>query len=619
MKTRNNILESLIKLFIASQNEVQEVRQGSVVRGLLYSVASELENVYGELDQGLLNLYVDKATGQYLDSLIQGLIGLERKKATRSIGYVLIELGEPIDDSNINNLFFSFSRYDYSSDTLETNFNGTVKYMVSPSPDHKITLAIVQPQSTQTNRTDFLNDPQTGIQPLFSQYKEFIRSVYTSTGKPVRYLILPVATVETGKATTLKTTQAETMINIGIPARIVNLYIKQQAELDKYSVVDADGIAQLSVSPYPDSIFLGEFSNIKGGADTEPDDVYRGRYYSYMDSLSKGTAAAIEFGIKSGFPSTDIRSISTNQPGEVDIVVFSKKPVTPNIISSMEQLLEAYRPVGIKLNIFTAKTVPLIALMDVVSTNKSAAVEKIRNEFSTIVDNKNVGTALSYTELHEGLDMPEIDTLHNVFYGMLLSTYWFNLYKNTFTTIYSKFMPTLGTYTYQAVYRELLDNPQNVHLFDTTAGLIGYPLLAFVRAAKRVADPTTLEPSLSALVQAIQSCNAGVRDIDCLQTLPGGTVVTLQNLIDLLGEESAVYYRIKLLTIPNINHLQTTVAEPLIERVLLNDVINLTNLDSRPIIVKDFEKVIPAIGPLVSKGIYKNPEMVGVRSYEPID
>ena len=619
MKTRDNILDSLIRLFVASQDEIREVRNGSVIRGILYSIASELEDVYGELDTGLLNLYIDKATGKYLDALIQGFIGLERKKATRSIGYVLMELGEPIDDTNIDKLFFSFSRYNYESDSLETEFNGSIKYLVSPTPGQRVNLTVVQPQSIKTERSDFLNDPQTGIQPLFSQYKEFIRSVYTSTGKPVRYLILPVATVETGKATILKTTQAETFINIGIPARVVNLYIKQNAELDSYSVVDADGVAQLSVSPYPDSIFLGDFSNITGGEEQESDEAYRSRYYAYLDSLSKGTSAAIEFGIKSGFPSIDIRSISTNQPGEVDIVVFAKKPVTPNIVSSMEQLLEAYRPVGIKLNIFTAKTISLTALMDVVSNNNAAAVEKIRNELSLIVDNKDVGETLAYTEIHEGLDLPEISTLHNVFYGMELNEYWFGLYSNTLTNVYSKIIPSLGTYTYASVYTEILNNPQNVRLFDSASGLIGYPLLEFVRAAKKVPDPTVLSPSLSALVTSIQSCAVGIRDIECLQTLPLGTVVTLQDLIELLGEEAAIYYRIKLLTLPNINHLQTSVAEPLIERVLLNDVVNLTNLDSRPVTTKDFEKIVLSTNPLVSKGIYKNPEMVGVRKYEPID
>lgn len=620
MKTRDNILDSLSKLFIASQDEIKDIRQGSVIRGLLYSLASEIEDVYGELDSGLLNLYVDKASGKYLDALIQGLVGLERKKATRSVGYVLLELGEPIDDSNINTLFFSFSRYNYDSDALETEFNGTIKYLVSPTPGHKVNLTVIQPQSILTERTDFIPDPQTGIQPLFSQYKDFIRSIYTSTGKPVRYLILPVATIETGKNTVLKTTQAESFINIGIPVRIVNLYIKQSAELNTYSVADADGIAQLSTGPYPDSIFLGEFSNIRGGEDQEDDESYRNRYYAYMDSLSKGTSSAIEFGIKNSFPSIDIRSISTNQPGEIDIVVFSKKPVTPNIVSNMERVLEDYRPVGIKLNIFTAKTIHLTALLDIVSDNSQAAVERIRSELSLIIDDKPVGESLAYTEIHEGLDLPEIDTLHNVFYGMELSEYLFNLYSTTLTSVYSKILPSLGTYSYDTVYREILDNPQNVVLFDSSSGLVGYPLLDFVRAAKRVVDPSTLDPALGALVTNIQSCaSTSTRDIDCLQSLPPGTVVTLQYLIDLLGDTNAIYYRIKLLTLPNINHLQASVAEPLIEKVLLNDVINLTNLDSRPITLHGFEKVTLSTNPLISKGAYKNPEMVGVRKYEPID
>ena len=620
MKTRDNILNSLIRLFTASQDEIRDVRQGSVVRGLLYSVASELEDVYGEFDSGLLNLYIDKASGKYLDSLIQGFIGLERKKATRSLGYVLLELGEPLDDTNINSLFFSFSRYAVNSDSLETEFNGTVKYMVSPSPGQKVNLTIIQPQSITAERTEFIPDPQTGLQPLFSQYKEFIRSIYTATGKPVRYLILPVATVEVGKNTILKTTQAESFINIGMPVRIINTYIKLQAELDKYSIADADGVAQLSATPYEDSILLGDLSNIKGGEEVESDDAYRARYYSYLDALSKGTSSAIEFGIKNGFPSTDVRSISTNQPGEVDVVVFSKRPVTPNIVSNMEQVLEGYRPVGIKLNIFTAKSIHLTALMDIKSNNMQAAVEKVRNELTTLIDNKQVGQSLAYTEIHEGLDLPEIDTLHDVFYGMELSEYLFELYSATLTNVYSKLLPSVGSYTYANIYREILDNPQNVVLFNGSTGLTGYPLLEFVRAAKRVADPSALDPTLASLVSAIQACAiTGIRDFDCLQSLPPGTVVTLQDIIDLLGDDRAVYYRIKLLTLPNINHLPASIAEPLIEKVLLNDIINLTHLDSRPIVVRGFEKVVLSTDPLVSQGIYKNPEMVGVRKYEPVD
>lgn len=620
MKTKADIFTTLKNLFIASQNEIQEIREGSVVSGLLHSISTEVANVYETINSGLNNLYIDKATGDYLDAIIEGFTGLKRKQATRSVGYVLIELGEPIDNTNLNKLSFSFSRYDYSNDYLENDFSGTVTFLVATQPGEQLNLSIIQPQSIYTERTDFIPDPQTKLQPLFSQYRDFIRIVYSTTGKPVRYLILPVATIETSINTYLKTGAIDTFINIGVPARIVNLYLKTNANLSEYSVVDIDGIAKINQPPYQDAIQLGEFSNIKGGTDTETDEEYRSRYYLYMSSLSKGTASAIELGIANTFPSIDIRSISTNRPGEVDVVVYARKPVTPNIISSMSEALRDYRPVGIKLNIFTARTIPLTVLMDVTTPSFQTSVEKARNALGFILENKDIGEPLAYTDINEGLDMPEINFLDNIMYGMLVTKNLYDTYSATFNSVYQILMPSISP-SYKTVYQTLVGSPALVELYNYTNGNTGYPLIEFVRAAKKVPDPTTLPSPLDTIVTRIQACPAGVRDVECLDTLSatsGNIVITLQDYINLMGQEAAVYYRIKLLTAPNINLLSSSVAEALIQEVLLNDVINLTYRATRPILLGEFEKIILSTDSTLSAGSFKSPETVGMRVHEPI-
>jgi len=623
MKNRAQILDTLSKLFISTQDDINEIREGSVVRALLFSIASEIENVYDKLDEGIHNLYIDKAAGDYLDSLIEGFTGLVRKPPTRSTGYVLLELGESIDDSTINKLSFSFSRYVPESDTLETEFPGTITYTAAPEPNKKIDLTIIQPQSVKSSREDFIVDAQTGIQPLFSNFLEFLRIVYSSTGKPLRYIILPVATLQVGNNTILKTGQVDNFINIGIPARIVNLFIRRDSNLSTYSIADPDGVSSISTPTFPDSIFLGDASNIAGGSDKESDDLYRERYYLYMLSLSRGTQSSIELGIKQSFPSVEIKTISSSTtPGEVDVVVYSKKPVTPNIISSITTALNAYRPVGIKLNIYTAKPIRLAALMDVVSNNFKAAVEKSRSDLANIISNKPIGQSLAYTEIHEGLDIPEIQSLHNVFYGLELNQHLFDLYKTTLTNVYSKILPFLSTYSFSEVYQEILDNPHRVILFDYSSGHTGYPLVEFVRAAKAVPDPTVLQPPLDALVASIHACPTGTSDVDCLPTLGailGNITVTLEDVITLVSREVGVYYKTKLLTLPNILHLPAPIAENLLSRVILNDVLNLTNRETSPVVVHEMEQIILGINPLISDGVYKNPELVGVRSYESIN
>ena len=121
---KQRILDNLIQLFLSSQEKIKSLPEGSVARAILYAAASGLEDVYEEISTTINKLYIDKASGENLDALIEGFVGLKRLPATRSIGYAIVEFGEPLTDANINRLSFSFSRYVSETDTLTSDIPG---------------------------------------------------------------------------------------------------------------------------------------------------------------------------------------------------------------------------------------------------------------------------------------------------------------------------------------------------------------------------------------------------------------------------------------------------------------------------------------------------------------
>lgn len=122
MRNRFEILNSLENIFLRIQNKIVKINPGSVLYSLFYSVSSELEAVYNELDNLKTNSYVSTASGDYLDNLIFGFSKLERVKGRRALGYVVLEAIDAVLDSTakIENIKFSFPFYDINNQTLTT-------------------------------------------------------------------------------------------------------------------------------------------------------------------------------------------------------------------------------------------------------------------------------------------------------------------------------------------------------------------------------------------------------------------------------------------------------------------------------------------------------------------
>ncbi|MEM0333449.1 MAG: hypothetical protein QXX30_03225, partial [Candidatus Aenigmatarchaeota archaeon] len=144
MRTREEILKNLEDIFLKVQNKIRQLKPGSIIRSIFYSVASEAENIFEEIDEVKRNSYIHTASGEYLDNLIYGFSKLERRRGTNAIGYVTLR---PIDielnnEDIINSLSLRFAKYDYKNKVLlfgdsasffeVSTINGINKYVLLP-------------------------------------------------------------------------------------------------------------------------------------------------------------------------------------------------------------------------------------------------------------------------------------------------------------------------------------------------------------------------------------------------------------------------------------------------------------------------------------------------------
>lgn len=623
MKDRFNIYNSLASAFLAIQDKIKSLKEGSAIRSILYSTATELENVYSEIDTVKSNAYIDTATGSYLDSAIEGMTKVARKDATYASGYVQLELAEPITASNLSSLKLSFVNYDQQGGTVNTSFNNAIKIQKVKS-GNTLTYYICEPLSFSLVDSDFDIDPQTGNQVLLGKYKDYLSTVMTKTGQPIRSLILPIVADTGGTANNLQSEELESIVNLGIPATVKNtFYITQPTN---GVVADVDGVLTYPSGTTQTSSqqVLGDYSYITGGANKESDDDYRQRFYLYMNSLSRGTLDSIEYAVKTHIANVKVKAVESNVPGRVVVYVDSPQVISKSLLSKVNDVVKNYRSAGILVNIRPTKVDYITILTDIDSGNLSSSTDTVRSGLASYIESKNLNETLTYTEIHETLDTPDIRKSDNVYYGHFLSPEKYNRYNGTLTGIMSFMSDSFATssLTYEDYMNSVTTG--DIKLFEKGTTNIKYPLIQLVRTAKTLDATQYTGTHKGDVITAIQTvCASTTRAGACMELMQNssdpsvtGLAITVSDLESIVGAWYSNYYKIKFMTVPPVDSLAYTDAQTFVTAFMTNDVLNLTYDDLLEAKVDEFNKLRLAKNYALNEGLYKTNYLVGTRPLE---
>lgn len=432
MKTRFNILDSLEKAFLAVQDKITSIKPGSVIRSIFYSISSELEGLYNVIEDTKNSLYIETATGKDLDNLIESFVQLKRIPPTRSVGYVVLELGEELStDLDVEKLKFSFTAYDVESDSLLINSPNVIPIDVTNSLGAVIRYYINAPLRYKLAPEQLEIEPSTREQYVVTAYKNFIKTVLRANPtKPIKYLVLPIISESAGENVNLQTGELNGVINIGVPAIVTNEYYPNIES--SFGVVDVD-----NAMTYDDRYVLGENSFISGGTNGESDESYRSRYYDYLESLGRGTLTSIEFAVKSALPGISVKAVETGIPGYVNIYLDSPNIISTAFIPQIDKIVTEYKSAGTLVNIRPTKPRYISVLVDVDSPSLGNVTEKLRFEIDSQIQGKAIGESISYSELYNYINLAEIARTDNLFYGEYLSPELYNKYYGAFNQAYS--------------------------------------------------------------------------------------------------------------------------------------------------------------------------------------
>jgi uncharacterized phage protein gp47/JayE len=187
-KTISEIRDEIASFYLASQSEVTDVSTGSVAGGFLYAVSAGIKTVYDQLDEIERQAYIATATGRYLDLLIEGGYGLKRLTSTRSTGYVLVYGDEPIISPEATQSSLVVANYNYSTGAFLSGLEDSIKFSgENEIGSLNVNYSLIRPRNSQFYKKDSRN-----------------RFIIDFNGKSSQYLILPVASLLTGRQVNLK-------------------------------------------------------------------------------------------------------------------------------------------------------------------------------------------------------------------------------------------------------------------------------------------------------------------------------------------------------------------------------------------------------------------------------
>lgn len=657
MRQRYEIFESLKSSFLVTQNSISDIVPGSIINSLLYANSVELSLAFSEIDAFKNSLYIDRASGINLDFLITGFTKLTRTSAKSSIGYVLVELSTPITEDNLDLLNFSFAQYASTGDVI-ANYQNVVTFPVNNTIGSSSSFALVNPLNFNFAETDFNLVTVNNIQPVLASYKEYLKVLYRQYKKPIKYLVLPIAAIDTGAFTNLPSGNIQLSINLGglsalisnpftfpAEARKAYLYLKDATTVTDVIMADIDGIVNGGNGAYG----LENFSYISGGSDLETDESYRSRFYSYLNSLSKGTVESISFAISNEFPNFSFSLVETSSLGSLDVYVDTNYVLSKPTLQRIQNSINSVKPAGIKINVKPTKNVFVSILADVESSSFKQSVDTLRSDLFDFINTKDLGETLSYEDLIFS-STSTVDKKDNMYYGEFLNASLFNMYKEVFQKTYAKFgiknslADSSSTYwkstTYYDVYDQITTKPSTIYLAYAGCNL-KYPLIGLVKKALSMSEAEKAAANLNntelEIVNTIQSVCTTVKPSQCLakiipgansfnedsssilettKTIPAGIAINLQNIANIVSNEYANYYKVKLMTIPFVKKERSENAIPAIVKTLSTDVIYLTYDDLTEVSLDALEKVKLMRDFSFTDAVYEDSSVVGARPLE---
>jgi len=579
MRSRFEILQALETIFLRVQDKITKINPGSVLRSLFYSVSVELEDAYKELDDLKKNSFVATASGEYLDNLIYGFSGLKRKVGKRAVGYVFLKtVGFSFDSiDSIERSRFIFPYWEPTSDTLIVYPNTPSIEVMNDRGD--LTSYYILPPLRFMPFTEDMFIEINGEQNISRMYKNFLKSEFLKTNKPITLLILPIISADYGLDKNLLPSRINENVVFYGRKFLAKNDISVQMDFGTTIFADYDGVSMTSNDM--NLISIGENAFISGGQNQETDEEYRVRFVDYINSLPKGTLSSLDFAIKTLLPENEYIISSSEYPGIVNVYINSGKIINNAVTFPLENILEDYKPVGTIVNILTVKPIYFNVLFDVLTSKeidiniaenlKTEIFKKLKNEEriqSGGIDVFKISSKI--LEISSGI--ADVNSIGNVYIGLTLTQQLFDKYKNTINMALQNIANSSNSYS--AYVQQLLDGDVSLFVleYDANTGLRGsfisnayprYPLKEVVKMIKSgffdglYQSGTDDDIRLRGLVQKVKEFCRNISDDMCLRSIArqnysGDSFRWEIKLKDLKLTNKVIYnyYYIKFLTLP---------------------------------------------------------------------
>lgn len=307
-KTISQIREEINNFYLSIQNEITDVSTGSVAGGLIYAVSAALRELYQDIDEIETQAYIATASGNYLDLLINGGFFLERPGATRSTGYVLVYADEQIADPASVGSALICADYDYSTGSFTSGLEESTKFTgVNTSGTSTVTYSLIKP----VNSAYYVIDSNGRI-------------TIDLKGKQAQYLVLPVASVLSGRRVNVREGKLNVFSNPPDGLRYVR-NVNNPGEV----IFNSSGI-----STAPLYSRLTTMNSLSGNT------------FSVVNAFNFSSSGFLEILYKADSPTKIIKSIYRNESGEEAsggiVFNYSNKTQSSITLSSSNSYIQKY-------------------------------------------------------------------------------------------------------------------------------------------------------------------------------------------------------------------------------------------------------------------------------------
>lgn len=205
---------------------------------------------------------------------------------------------------------------------------------------------------------------------------------------------------------TTNTAYSATLNGYTIPAAVSSLTVPVAAQ----TASAASNVAANSVSVILDSMIGVDTVNnaigFSGGSDGETDAALRARFVAYINSLSKGTEAAITFAIQSVQTGMQVQIFENQQPGgatdygNVTVYVDDGSGAIPSTtLAAASAAAQAVRAAGVRMSILGATRLTANITMTIVTApayNHNTLIAQVVAAVNAYVNAAGLGNTVSY-------------------------------------------------------------------------------------------------------------------------------------------------------------------------------------------------------------------------------